>query len=712
MKIRNLLFGMAVSAAALTSCVDNAENLGTPELKLSASEMSFDLAGGDQNVSVTASRDWTAEADVDWIVVNPESGEASPNATEVTVTVLPNTGLDREADVTFSIGMVTKTLTVSQSGEKGSADQLIVYYNDFDKEEATKTYGTSGGSWPYLDQFEGWKNQTGTGAAGVTYSFSGMSARANSTSDSSYSDYEGSGANNMFFGNKAYFAVKNIALNGNTDLAVSFGTEKYSQDNGSVFTPSEFHVYLSNDGNKWVELTEYTFAGGTTEGRWNVASAIVSVPSATANLSISMAVDVASSYRMDDLKIAVAEAAGTSVDFSKAVEMDFTAGSTGGGSATTPSDITDVTVAQFNEKAVSTTEWYRLTGTVGGPINTTYGNFDLIDETGTVYVYGISNWSEYSATFVEGGTVTVVGQRGDYQGKIEVVEGYIESYTADGGNNDDNGSTTPTEPTALAEVTIAEFITKTVNTTDWYKLTGTITEIQKETYGNFVIEDETGSILIYGMTSKWVGSNDQSFSQLGLNVGDIVTLGTLRSDYNGTPQGGGSSIPAYYISHVDGEAPEVTPTGGKYVKVSAAQDDWSGKYLVVFDGAAHASLSNKDLNATVSDLVISNDEIVADSAIDAAALTVAKNGEAYSVLLPSGKYFGMQKNGCLNCSEPFDINFEYTEEGIKISGYVTSESNTFFLYWNSNNGNYYRCYVDKNGMDGYTLPTLYKYISE
>ena len=27
----------------------------------------------------------------------------------------------------------------------------------------------------------------------------------------------------------------------------------------------------------------------------------------------------------------------------------------------------------------------------------------------------------------------------------------------------------------------------------------------------------------------------------------------------------------------------------------------------------------------------------------------------------------------------------------------------------SNNGNFYRCYVDKNGQSGYTLPTLYKY---
>ena len=61
------------------------------------------------------------------------------------------------------------------------------------------------------------------------------------------------------------------------------------------------------------------------------------------------------------------------------------------------------------------------------------------------------------------------------------------------------------------------------------------------------------------MTNGWVGSNDQSFSKIGLKVGDVVTLGTKRTSYNGTPQGGGNPVPAYYISHVAGNGGEVTP---------------------------------------------------------------------------------------------------------------------------------------------------------
>ena len=92
-------------------------------------------------------------------------------------------------------------------------------------------------------------------------------------------------------------------------------------------------------------------------------------------------------------------------------------------------------------------------------------------------------------------------------------------------------------------------------------------------------------------------------------------------------------------------------------------------------------------------------------------MTVAKNGSAYSMTFSNGKYFGMQKNGCKLMDAAFDLNFAYTTSGVKISGYVEAESNTFYLYHNSNNGNYYRCYVEKT-QSGYAFPDLYKFIAE
>ena len=542
MKFRSYFLSAAAAVLAFTSCEELMEDLGTPEISISESEMTFEVAGGDKEMTVTATRDWKVETDADWVVVSPESGKASAEAQKVVVSVLENKGLDRTADLMFTIGLKKKYLTVNQSGPGGSADALVVYTNDFDVSKAqnnsgwpyldsnydlwdnktgtgsatveyafggkmsvrtsgkasndgsgyshysgsgtnkiffgaapstlkinkitldgTKTDyalsfgaqkylqdgdsnfsfnefkvyvsndsekwvelnaafpagadvdgdwnlatanftvptgttqlglafvatcgsaysiddvhlevgtkagqvidfaagveidgttggGTTGGGesdataiysnnydkaaategtngWPFLDGSDVWKNAAGTGAANVTYASKNVTVRNNSNSNGSYSDYSGSGLNNIFFGKEnPYFATKNIALNGATGLTLTFGTEKYSQSAGSTFTKSEYHIYLSNDGSKWVELTEYEFAG-TKDGRWNVATANFTVPAGTQALSICMQVDVASSYRLDDMKL-VASEGGVAIDFTNAVEKDFDAGVTGGG---------------------------------------------------------------------------------------------------------------------------------------------------------------------------------------------------------------------------------------------------------------------------------------------------------------------------------------------------------------------------------------------
>ena len=62
----------------------------------------------------------------------------------------------------------------------------------------------------------------------------------------------------------------------------------------------------------------------------------------------------------------------------------------GGDTPPTPGEVKAVTVAQFIAAPESDSQVYELVGTIGGSINTTYGNFDLTDETGTVYVYGLT----------------------------------------------------------------------------------------------------------------------------------------------------------------------------------------------------------------------------------------------------------------------------------------------------------------------------------
>ena len=518
MKLRNLFVGAVAAVFALAGCQEKEQNLGTPDISISTNELTFDVEGGEQALTVNATRDWKVETDADWVVVDPAKGEASADDQTVTVTVLENTGMDRSADLKFTIGMKSKYLTVSQAGPGGSAEALIVYYNDYDKVEAEKTYG-SGSSWPYLDQFDGWMNQTGTGAANVEYAYSGMSARANSTSDSNYSDYAGSGKNNMFFGKSAYLATKNIALGGATDFTLTFGSEKYSQDGDSVFKNAEFHVYLSNDAAKWVEI-DYTFAG-TEGGRWNIAAADFSVPAGTENLSVCVKADVASVYRMDDLKLVISEG-GAEVDFSKGVEMDFTAGgSTDGGSTTTPESKGKKTVEEFIA-AADTQNYYELTGTVSG-FNPTYCSFDLTDATGKIYVYSVLDASkaEWTSKISNGGTITIYALYDYYEknSQHEVVKAHIVNFTAG----------TVERPTDITDVTVEEFLKKEVDDT-WYRLSGTVSGTLNTTYGNFDLTDETGSVYVYGI-DNW-SSYSAKFA-----VGDKVTIVGHRYIYTNPNDG-------------------------------------------------------------------------------------------------------------------------------------------------------------------------------
>ena len=112
-----------------------------------------------------------------------------------------------------------------------------------------------------------------------------------------------------------------------------------------------------------------------------------------------------------------------------------------------------VTVAEFNAAPEATDVYYELTGTIGGTINTTYGNFDLTDETGTVYVYGLTkafiavgstqNDKSYSSLGLkEGDKITIRGFRGSYNGKIEVMGAYFVKLVEAG-----SGTTPPTPPT-------------------------------------------------------------------------------------------------------------------------------------------------------------------------------------------------------------------------------------------------------------------------
>ena len=97
--------------------------------------------------------------------------------------------------------------------------------------------------------------------------------------------------------------------------------------------------------------------------------------------------------------------------------------------------IEKLTVAEFLAKPVDASVYYELTGTVENISSDYHGNFDLTDETGSVYVYGISSAKGAGDKNVletlgikEGDILTLCGTRGEYGSTIEVMDAYYISH--------------------------------------------------------------------------------------------------------------------------------------------------------------------------------------------------------------------------------------------------------------------------------------------
>lgn len=408
MKLKSLFLGSFALTAMLfaQSCSDKNETpSGAPSVEIAPATLTFDATSSTQSVEVKATRDWKATPMADWISVNPEKGAPS-NGTKLEVTVLSNDGADRTGVVKVTIGFDSKELKISQKGT-GAATAAVVYHNDFDKELAVK--GESG--WKtYLDSFNGWKNETGSGISTVEYAFSGMSARTNSTaaSDSKYSDYSGSGKNYLWFAKDNYFHVKNITLpEGKTNYTISFGSERnLYQAADNTFVPEEFLVYVSNDGSKWVKL-EYAFPNGLKNRRWDLASSTFTVPSGTKSLHIYIKATLASAYLMDDLDLSVAASAGTAIDFSKGIDLG-TGGSTGGGETPEPAGNTIAAVCAAAAGAAADLKDVLVTGV-------TTQSYVITDETGSVLVF-----VKADPKVKVGDKVNVAGTTGEHNGLIQI----------------------------------------------------------------------------------------------------------------------------------------------------------------------------------------------------------------------------------------------------------------------------------------------------
>ena len=224
------------------------------------------------------------------------------------------------------------------------------------------------------------------------------------------------------------------------------------------------------------------------------------------------------------------------------------------------------------------TEKYYIKGIVvkGGTATGGYGNIsfdmgDTKDATATFKAFQVAGSDGEKLadgyTVNAGDEVVVYGPIYNYQGNTPETSGKsaAQIVTINGKKTSEGGGGTPSGEAKA--VTIAEFNAAAESTDVWYQLTGTIKSLKEgDQYGNFDLEDATGSVYVYGLLSE-KGGEKKKFQELvaaqGLQAGTKITIIGNRGSYNGQIQ-----VANAYFVKVEGGGD--TPGGGNELTVAAS----------------------------------------------------------------------------------------------------------------------------------------------
>ena len=535
MKLNKLFLALLVPVMALTTAcqedlVELADQISTDKGVYEAS-----MDGGDITVKLLATEDWTASVapatsldEVDGITVSPASGSASDVAQTVTIHVPANNGYNRSALVSFVGARLSGAVTVTQPGAEGER-VLAITCAEFNKKavDASIFYELTGEVTKITDEYyNDFYINDGTVEGDGVYV---------------YGLYEYKGAGRINY----YMQQMNIREGDILTLRAYRG-----EYNGTIEAMQAYYVKHEKSQKPSIAL--------------DIESYEASAKGETFELNVSSN-KVTWTLTADVDWITFEPASGSE---SAKVKVTVAAGEGGTGTITlsadgldpktcvvTRADVQILTAAEFNampdgDKA------YQISGIITRIVMdknddtkyNKYGNFDITDATGTVYVYGLLP-EKGGATGQDvltnlglklGDYITVTGPKSSYNGAPQGKNMWYGSH--------------------IESITVAEFLEKEDGTTP-YVLKGKIANVvmdkndptKPNAYGNFDLEDETGSVYVYGLYEDYtLPSKDRVkvFNELGLKAGDIVTLFGPKTTYNGTIEVNGSS----YVFHEEGEA--------------------------------------------------------------------------------------------------------------------------------------------------------------
>ena len=104
----------------------------------------------------------------------------------------------------------------------------------------------------------------------------------------------------------------------------------------------------------------------------------------------------------------------------------------------------------------------------------------------------------------------------------------------------------------VTTATIAEVLTKPDDPNTYFMVTGEITSITSDTYGNLYLKDGDSEIYVYGCYPGYGATGDFRkglIAAKGIKVGDTLTVIAPKGSYNEVSQLSNS----FYFSHVSAQ---------------------------------------------------------------------------------------------------------------------------------------------------------------
>jgi len=490
------LFPLFIAAVALmVSCDDEFSATLLDEIQVSSSYVSIPVAGGSASITVTANDNWTVASSIPWLIISSTSGSAG----ESTLTFSASSTLDgRTGEVKILCGDKTQRINVIQ----GLAVVATATCADVIAGPDSKTYKVTGICTSIANtQYGNWYLQDATGSI---YIYGTLDAKGGTKNFLSWG---------LEVGDEVTVQGPKTTYQGTVELV---DVTVININKSLIKVDSVENAVLPSDGGEFIAYLTCKGQGVSVDIPEDAESwlSISSIQSAETSAVVKFQAE-ANSGEVRETTITFHTTDGTK-DYTSQTELSQLGA------------IIDASIEEFLAAEVSD-KLYRLEGVITDISNTTYGNLDIRDFSGEAYVYGIEDFSTLGLK--EGDIITIVGKRAAYHDNPQVGDAFLESSIS------------------VTAATIAEVLAKPDDPNTYFMVTGEISRIASGDYGNLDLKDGDDVIYSYGCYPGWGATGDDRkflVADLGLKVGDQLTVIAPKGSYQGSPQ----LVNSIYFSHV------------------------------------------------------------------------------------------------------------------------------------------------------------------